>query len=511
MTQLAEPAGSASTSLPTIGHWIGGRHVQGTSGRQGPVFNPATGVQAKWVDFASQEELDAAVATAKAAFPAWRSTSLSKRTEIMFRIRHLVDHHRKDIAALLTAEHGKVPADALGEVARGLENIEFACGIPQLLKGDFSEQVSSGVDVYQIRQPLGVVAGITPFNFPAMVPMWMFANAIASGNTFVLKPSEKDPSASIYLAELLHEAGVPDGVFNVVHGDKVAVDGLLHHPDVAAVSFVGSTPIARYIYETGTRNGKRVQALGGAKNHMLVLPDADINMAADAAVSAGYGSAGERCMAIATVVAVGDAHDPLIEAIKERLPKVKVGPGSDATSEMGPLVTRQHRDKVASYLDSAAEQGATVVADGREHPLFNHSDGFFLGTSLISGVTPEMDCYRDEIFGPVLTVMQVQTYEEALALINDNPYGNGTAIFTRDGGAARQFQYDVNVGMVGVNVPVPVPVAYYSFGGWKASLFGDLHMYGPDGIRFYTRSKVVTSRWPDPATSTVDLGFPRTR
>ncbi len=511
MTQLAEPAGSASTSLPTIGHWIGGRHVQGTSGRQGPVFNPATGVQAKWVDFASQEELDAAVATAKAAFPAWRATSLSKRTEILFRIRHLVDHHRKDIAALLTAEHGKVPADALGEVARGLENIEFACGIPQLLKGDFSEQVSSGVDVYQIRQPLGVVAGITPFNFPAMVPMWMFANAIASGNTFILKPSEKDPSASIYLAELLHEAGVPDGVFNVVHGDKVAVDGLLHHPDVAAVSFVGSTPIARYIYETGTRNGKRVQALGGAKNHMLVLPDADINMAADAAVSAGYGSAGERCMAIATVVAVGDAHDPLIEAIKERLPKVKVGPGSDATSEMGPLVTRQHRDKVASYLDSAAEQGATVVADGREHPLFSHSDGFFLGTSLISGVTPEMDCYRDEIFGPVLTVMQVQTYEEALALINDNPYGNGTAIFTRDGGAARQFQFDVNVGMVGINVPVPVPVAYYSFGGWKASLFGDLHMYGPDGIRFYTRSKVVTSRWPDPSTSTVDLGFPRTR
>ena len=511
MTQLAEPAGSASTSLPTIGHWIGGRHVQGTSGRQGPVFNPATGVQAKWVDFASQEELDAAVATAKAAFPAWRSTSLSKRTEILFRIRHLVDHHRKDIAALLTAEHGKVPADALGEVARGLENIEFACGIPQLLKGDFSEQVSSGVDVYQIRQPLGVVAGITPFNFPAMVPMWMFANAIAAGNTFILKPSEKDPSASVYIAELLHEAGVPDGVFNVVHGDKVAVDGLLHHPDVAAVSFVGSTPIARYIYETGTRNGKRVQALGGAKNHMLVLPDADINMAADAAVSAGFGSAGERCMAIATVVAVGDAHDPLIEAIKERLPKVKVGPGSDASSEMGPLVTKQHRDKVASYLDSAAEQGATVVADGREHPLFSHSDGFFLGTSLISGVTPEMDCYRDEIFGPVLTVMQVQTYEEALTLINDNPYGNGTAIFTRDGGAARQFQFDVNVGMVGINVPVPVPVAYYSFGGWKASLFGDLHMYGPDGIQFYTRSKVVTSRWPDPATSTVDLGFPRTR
>ena len=511
MTQLAEPAGSASTSLPTIGHWIGGRHVQGTSGRQGPVFNPATGVQAKWVDFASEEELDAAVAAAKAAFPAWRATSLSKRTEILFRIRHLVDHHRKDIAALLTAEHGKVPSDAQGEVARGLENIEFACGIPQLLKGGFSEQVSTGVDVYQIRQPLGVVAGITPFNFPAMVPMWMFANAIACGNTFILKPSEKDPSASIYIAELLHEAGVPDGVFNVVHGDKVAVDGLLDHPDVSAVSFVGSTPIARYIYETGTRNGKRVQALGGAKNHMLVLPDADINMAADAAVSAGYGSAGERCMAIATVVAVGDVHDPLIEAITERLPKVKIGPGSDASSEMGPLVTRQHRDKVASYLDSAVEQGATVVADGREHPLYSHSDGFFLGTSLISGVTPEMDCYRDEIFGPVLTVMHVETYDEALQLINDNPYGNGTAIFTRDGGAARQFQFDVNVGMVGINVPIPVPVAYYSFGGWKASLFGDLHMYGPDGIHFYTRSKVVTSRWPDPSTSTVNLGFPQTR
>jgi malonate-semialdehyde dehydrogenase (acetylating) / methylmalonate-semialdehyde dehydrogenase len=511
MTQLAEPAGSASTSLPTIGHWIGGRHVQGTSGRQGPVFNPATGAQAKWVDFASHEELDAAVAAAKAAFPAWRATSLSKRTEILFRVRHLVDHHRKDIAALLTAEHGKVPSDAQGEVARGLENIEFACGIPQLLKGGFSEQVSTGVDVYQIRQPLGVVAGITPFNFPAMVPMWMFANAIACGNTFILKPSEKDPSASIYIAELLHEAGLPDGVFNVVHGDKVAVDGLLNHPDVSAVSFVGSTPIARYIYETGTRNGKRVQALGGAKNHMLVLPDADINMAADAAVSAGYGSAGERCMAIATVVAVGDVHDPLIEAITERLPKVKIGPGSDSSSEMGPLVTRQHRDKVASYLDSAAEQGATVVADGREPPLFSQSDGFFLGTSLISGVTAEMDCYRDEIFGPVLTVMHVETYDEALQLINDNPYGNGTAIFTRDGGAARQFQFDVNVGMVGINVPIPVPVAYYSFGGWKASLFGDLHMYGPDGIQFYTRSKVVTSRWPDPSTSTVDLGFPRTR
>ena len=511
MTQLAEPAGSSSISLPTIGHWIGGKPVAGTSGRQGPVFNPATGAQAKWVDFASPEELDAAVAAAKAAFPAWRATSLSKRTDIMFRIRNLVDAHRHDLAALLTAEHGKVPSDALGELARGIENLEFATGIPQLLKGGFSEQVSTGVDVYQIRQPLGVVAGITPFNFPAMVPMWMFANAIATGNAFILKPSEKDPSASLLLAELLREAGVPDGVFSVVQGDKVVVDGILAHPDIAAVSFVGSTPIAKYIYETGTRNGKRVQALGGAKNHMLVLPDADVNMAADAAVSAGYGSAGERCMAIATVVAVGDVHAPLVDAIKARLPQVKVGPGSDPTAEMGPLVTKQHRDKVASYLESAADQGATIVADGREHPLYEGSDGFFLGTSLIDHVTPEMDCYRDEIFGPVLTVMRVDTYEEALGLINDNPYGNGTAIFTRDGGAARQFQFDVNVGMVGINVPIPVPVAYYSFGGWKASLFGDLNMYGPDGIQFYTRSKVVTSRWPDPATSSVNLGFPQTR
>jgi len=383
--------------------------------------------------------------------------------------------------------------------------------VPHLLKGGYSEQVSGGVDVYQIRQPLGVVAGITPFNFPAMVPMWMFANAIACGNTFILKPSEKDPSAGIYMAELLAEAGVPAGVFNVVNGDKVAVDRILEHPDIAAVSFVGSTPIARYIYETGTKHGKRVQALGGAKNHMVVLPDADIDMAADAAVSAAYGSSGERCMAIATVVAVGDVADPLVEAIGRRLPKIKVGPGTDPSAEMGPLVTKVHRDKVASYLDSATDQGATVVADGREHPLYRESDGFFLGVSLIDDVKPDMDCYRDEIFGPVLTVTRVKTYDEALALVNDNPYGNGTAIFTRDGGAARQYQFDVNVGMVGINVPIPVPVAYYSFGGWKASLFGDLHMYGPEGIQFYTRAKVVTSRWPDPGTSKVDLGFPRTR
>jgi malonate-semialdehyde dehydrogenase (acetylating)/methylmalonate-semialdehyde dehydrogenase len=513
MTQLAEPgtARTDSTAPGRVSHWIGGRIVAGTSGREGPVYDPATGQVTRHVDFASVDEVAAAVAAAKAAFPGWRSTSLSKRTDIMFKIRNLVEKHREELAAHLTAEHGKVPSDALGEIARGLENLEFATGIPSLLKGGYSEQVSGGVDVYQIRQPLGVVAGITPFNFPAMVPMWMFATAIAAGNTFVLKPSEKDPSASNYLAELLHEAGVPDGVFNVVHGDKVAVDAILEHPDIAAVSFVGSTPIARYIYETGTKAGKRVQALGGAKNHMIVLPDADIEMAADAAVSAGYGSAGERCMAIATIVAVGDVADPLVEAIKRRLPKINVGPGSDPSSEMGPLVTKQHRDKVASYLDSGPAQGAVVVTDGREHPLYDESDGFFLGVSLIDHVTPEMDAYRDEIFGPVLTVMRVKTYDEAVRLVNDNPYGNGTAIFTRDGGAARQFQFEVQAGMVGINVPIPVPVAYYSFGGWKHSLFGDLHMYGPEGVQFYTRAKIVTSRWPDPGTSKIDLGFPRTR
>ena len=513
MTQIAEP-GATRTETPSTGrvsHWINGRAVAGTSGRQGPVYDPATGAVTKHVDFASVDEVATAVAAARAAFPGWRATSLSKRTDIMFRIRNLVEQRRKEIAALLTAEHGKVPSDALGEIARGLENLEFSTGIPNLLKGGFSEQASTGIDVYQIRQPLGVVAGITPFNFPAMVPMWMFANAIACGNTFILKPSEKDPSASVFMAELLAEAGVPDGVFNVIHGDKVAVDAILEHPDIAAVSFVGSTPIARYIYETGTRNGKRVQALGGAKNHMIVLPDADIDMAADAAVSAGYGSAGERCMAVATVVAVGDVADPLVDAIKARLPKVKIGPGSDPEAEMGPLVTQQHRDKVASYLDSGAAQGATVVADGREHPLYKESDGFFLGVSLIDQVTPQMDCYRDEIFGPVLTVMRVKTYDEAVRLVNENAYGNGTAIFTRDGGAARQFQFEVEAGMVGINVPIPVPVAYYSFGGWKGSLFGDLHMYGPEGIQFYTRAKIVTQRWPDPGTSKIDLGFPRTR
>jgi len=498
-----------TTELKLIGHWIGGESVRGTSGRKGPVYNPATGEQAGEVDFASVEEIDRAVAAAKAAFPEWRTWSLSKRADLMFRIYQLFDEHREDLARLLTAEHGKVLSDAMGEVQRGIEVIEFVCGIPKLLKGDYSEQASTGIDVFSIRQPLGVVAGITPFNFPAMVPMWMWAPAIACGNTFVLKPSEKDPSASILAAELLKEAGVPDGVFNVVQGDKVAVDRILEHPDIAAVSFVGSTPIARYVYETGTKNGKRVQALGGAKNHMVVLPDADIEMAADAAVSAGYGSAGERCMAISVVVAVGDAADQIVDAIKERLPKVKVGDGLDPSSEMGPLITRAHRDKVASYLDSGPEQGATLVADGRE--TSPDGDGFFLGVSLLDNVTPEMDAYRDEIFGPVLSVVRVPTYDEALHLVNENPYGNGVALFTRDGGVARRFQFDVNVGMVGINVPIPVPVAYYSFGGWKNSLFGDRHIYGPEGIDFYTRTKAVTSRWPDPATSKVDLGFPQTR
>jgi malonate-semialdehyde dehydrogenase (acetylating) / methylmalonate-semialdehyde dehydrogenase len=511
MTELAPaPAEDAvqTTEVPRIGHWIGGRAVAGRSGRSGPVYNPAAGIVSGAVDFASVEEVDSAVAAAKQAFPAWRALSLSRRAELMFAIRELVHARREEMARILTREHGKVLSDALGEVTRGLEVIEYACGIPTLLKGGFSEQASTGVDVYSIRQPLGVVAGITPFNFPAMVPMWMWAPALACGNCFILKPSEKDPSASLYVAELLREAGVPDGVFDVVQGDKVAVDRLLEHPDVSAVSFVGSTPIARYIYETGTKHGKRVQALGGAKNHMVVLPDADIEMAADAAVSAAYGSAGERCMAVSVVVAVGGAGPTLVEAIKGRLPRIQVGNGMEPGVEMGPLITREHRDKVASYLDSGADQGATVVADGRETAP---DEGFFLGPSLLDDVTPEMDAYRDEIFGPVLSVVHTETYDEALRLVNENQYGNGTAIFTRDGGVARQFQFDVNVGMVGINVPIPVPVAYYSFGGWKASLWGDSHAYGPESIHFYTRGKVVTSRWPDPATSAVDLGFPQTR
>ena len=495
--------------MRVIDHWINGAKVSSTSGRTSPVYNPATGQQQASVGLASVAEVDAAVAAAKEAFKSWRHTSLSKRSEIMFAFRELANANRAKIIELVSIEHGKVPSDAAGELARGMENIEFACGIPSLLKGGFSEQVSGGVDVYSIKQPLGVVAGITPFNFPAMVPMWMFANAIATGNCFILKPSEKDPSAALYLAELLAQAGLPPGVFTVLQGDKVAVDRILEHPDIAAVSFVGSTPIAKYIYATGTANGKRVQALGGAKNHMIVLPDADINMAADAAVSAAYGSAGERCMAISVVVAVGNIGDAIVDAIAARLPKLKVGPGTDPDAEMGPLITGEHRDKVASYLAGAAGEGAAVVVDGRDDDL--PAEGFFLGASLVDKVKPGMKVYDDEIFGPVLAVTRVETYEEAVDLVNEHQYGNGTAIFTRDGGAARQFQFDINVGMVGINVPIPVPVAYYSFGGWKASLFGDSNMYGPAGIEFYTRTKTITSRWPDPATSSVDLGFPRTR
>jgi malonate-semialdehyde dehydrogenase (acetylating)/methylmalonate-semialdehyde dehydrogenase len=491
------------TAVKPINHWISGAPYEGQSGRTGAVYNPATGEQTGAVDFATVEEVDRAVQAAKEAAPAWRALSLAKRAELLFAIRELVHARREEIARILTSEHGKVLSDAMGEVTRGLEVIEFCCGIPHLLKGGMTEQASTGVDVYSIRQPLGVVAGITPFNFPAMVPMWMWAPAIACGNTFILKPSEKDPSASIYTAELLKEAGLPDGVFNVVHGDKVAVDAILEHPDIAAVSFVGSTPIARYVYEKATSTGKRCQALGGAKNHMIVLPDADIDMAADAAVSAAYGSAGERCMAVSLLVAVGDVADPLIDAIRERIPNVKIGDGMDSSSEMGPLITREHRDKVASYLDEGK-----VIVDGREGCP---DDGFFLAPSLIDDVKPGMRAYDDEIFGPVLGITRVSTYEEAVRLVNENPYGNGTAIFTRDGGVARQFQFEVQAGMVGVNVPIPVPVAYYSFGGWKDSLFGDRHIYGPEGIDFYTRTKVVTSRWPDPATSSIDLGFPQTR
>jgi len=491
-----------------ISHWIEGREQAGTSGRSSSVFNPAIGVVTGEVDLASTAEVDLAVASARDAATSWRETSLSRRSGVLFAFRHLLHERADELAAIITAEHGKVHSDALGEIARGLENVEFAAGVPQLMKGGFSEQAGTDVDVYSIRQPLGVVAGITPFNFPAMVPLWMCANAIATGNAFVLKPSEKDPSAALFLARLWQDAGLPDGVFTVLHGDKEAVDALLHHPDVAAISFVGSTPIAKYIYETGTAHGKRVQALGGAKNHALVLPDADLEVAADAIVSAAYGAAGERCMALSVAVAVGEIADPLVEAIALRLPKLVIGDGSRADTDMGPLITREHRDKVRGYVDAGEASGATVVVDGRDCAL---EDGFFLGTTLLDHVTPDMTVYTDEIFGPVLGVVRVSSYDEGLALINSNPFANGTAIFTRDGGAARRFQFDVEVGMVGINVPIPVPVAYYSFGGWKASLFGDTHMYGPEGINFYTRGKVVTSRWPDPATSSVDLGFPRTR
>ncbi len=494
-----------------ITHWIGGKPTGGVAERHGDVYDPATGQISGQVDFATLAEVDLAVAAASDAFAQWRRVSLTKRATVLFAFRELVKQNIAELAALITAEHGKVASDAAGEVARGLEVVEFACGIPHLLKGGFSENVSTGVDSYSIRQPVGVVAGITPFNFPAMVPMWMFPLAIACGNTFILKPSEKDPSASLLLAELWAEAGLPDGVFNVVQGDKVAVDSILTHPDIKAVSFVGSTPIARYVYETGTRAGKRVQALGGAKNHMIVLPDADLDLAADAATSAGFGSAGERCMAVSALVAVDPVGDELVGRISDRIANLRVGPGTDERSEMGPLVTGPHRDKVASYLDSGVTEGATLAVDGRVHPVIGGDPsgaGFWLGPSVLDHVTPAMSCYTDEIFGPVLSVLRVPTYEAAVQLVNDSPYGNGVAVFTNDGGAARRFVSEAEIGMVGVNVPIPVPMAYYSFGGWKASLFGDTHVHGTEGVHFYTRGKVVTSRWLDPSHGGVNLGFP---
>ncbi|WP_327584708.1 CoA-acylating methylmalonate-semialdehyde dehydrogenase [Nonomuraea sp. NBC_00507] len=498
--------------MKTVNHWINGALGDG-SGRTAELFNPATGEVSGHVALASVADVDAAVAAAVAAFPAWRDASLVKRSQVLFRFRELMYAHRDELAALISAEHGKVHSDALGEVARGLEVVEFACGIPHLLKGGYSEGVSTRVDSYSIRQPLGVVAGITPFNFPAMVPMWMYPIAIACGNTFILKPSEKDPSASLLMARLWQEAGLPDGVFNVVQGDKVAVDRLLEHPDVRGVSFVGSTPIARYVYETGTAHGKRVQALGGAKNHMLVLPDADLDLVADSAVSAGFGSAGERCMAISVVLAVDPIGDELVQKIVERVDKLVIGPGDDPKSEMGPLVTAAHRDKVASYLDLGVEEGAKLVVDGRETPVLGGgkaagTPGFWLGPTVLDHVPAGSRTHTDEIFGPVLSIVRVGSYEEGLEVINGGVYGNGTAIFTNDGGAARRFQNEVEVGMVGINVPIPVPMAFYSFGGWKSSLFGDTHVHGTEGVHFYTRGKVVTSRWLDPSHGGVSLGFP---
>ncbi|MBO3746690.1 CoA-acylating methylmalonate-semialdehyde dehydrogenase [Streptosporangiaceae bacterium NEAU-GS5] len=491
--------------MKLVSHWIDGASAV-TGGRTSDVFNPATGAVSGQADLADEATVDRAVEAAKRAFPAWRDTSLVKRTQILFRFRELLDQNRDALAERITAEHGKVHADALGEVARGLEVVEFACGIPHLLKGGFSENVSTSVDSFSLRQPLGVVGGITPFNFPAMVPMWMFPVAIACGNTFVLKPSERDPSASLLIAELWQRAGLPDGVFNVVQGDKVAVDRLLTHPDVKAVSFVGSTPIARYVYETGTAHGKRVQALGGAKNHMLVLPDADLDLVADSAVSAGFGSAGERCMAISVVLAVDPIGDDLVSKIAERTRKIKVGAGDDPASEMGALVTKVHRDKVASYLDLGEGK---IVVDGREN--LPEGGGFWLGPTVIDHVPAGSRTHREEIFGPVLSIVRVSSYEEGVELINSGEYGNGTAIFTNDGGAARRFQNEVEVGMIGVNVPIPVPMAFYSFGGWKASLFGDTHVHGTEGVHFYTRGKVVTSRWLDPSHGGVNLGFPTNR
>jgi malonate-semialdehyde dehydrogenase (acetylating)/methylmalonate-semialdehyde dehydrogenase len=492
--------------MSEITHWINGKSFDDGAKRHGDIFNPATGESSKKVAFGTAATVDSAVKAATDAFAEWRHSSLTKRVNVLFAFRELVNTNKEKIAALITAEHGKVLSDAAGEVTRGLEVVEFACGIPHLLKGGFSEEVSTGVDVYSIRQALGPVAIISPFNFPAMVPMWFFPVAIACGNTVIVKPSEKDPSAAMFLAQLWKEAGLPDGVFNVVHGDKEVVDAILTHPGIKSVSFVGSTPIAKYVYETGTKSGKRVQALGGAKNHMVVLPDADLNLAADAAINAGFGSAGERCMAISALVVVEPVADELVAKIKERALKLITGDGTKG-ADMGPLVTQVHRDKVASYVDAGEKEGATIVVDGRT--VNPGGNGFWLGPTLFDHVTPQMSIYTDEIFGPVLSVIRVKTYDEALALVNSHQYGNGTAIFTNDGGAARRYQNEVEVGMVGINVPIPVPMAYYSFGGWKNSLFGDSHAHGTEGVHFFTRGKVVTSRWLDPSHGGINLGFPQ--
>jgi malonate-semialdehyde dehydrogenase (acetylating)/methylmalonate-semialdehyde dehydrogenase len=492
--------------MKSISHWVNGSMMADKPERTGEIFNPATGEVSGTVAFADAATVDKIVNISEKAFEQWRHASLTKRTQVLFSFRELVNKNKEKIAALITAEHGKVLSDAQGEVTRGLEVVEFACGIPHLLKGGFSEEVSTGVDVYSIRQPLGPVAIISPFNFPAMVPMWFFPIALACGNTVIVKPSEKDPSAIMFIAELLKEAGLPDGVFNVIHGDKVAVDALLNHPKIKSISFVGSTPIAKYVYENGTKSGKRVQALGGAKNHMIVLPDADLELAADAAINAGFGSAGERCMAISAIVAVEPIADKLIEKIKERALKIKTGDGTKG-ADMGPLVTKIHRDKVASYIAAGEKEGAKVVVDGRDIKV--DGDGFWLGPTLFDQVKPNMSIYLEEIFGPVLSVIRVKSYDEALKLVNDHQYGNGTAIFTNDGGAARRFQNEVEVGMVGINVPIPVPMAYFSFGGWKNSLFGDSHAHGTEGVHFFTRGKVVTSRWLDPSHGGINLGFPQ--
>jgi malonate-semialdehyde dehydrogenase (acetylating)/methylmalonate-semialdehyde dehydrogenase len=492
-----------------VGHWIAGADVAGSAhDRYGDVFNPATGELARRVSLASPEQVDAAVKAAAAAFPAWSAMPALRRARVMFKFKELAERHSAELAAAITAEHGKVFSDAEGEVIRGLEVVEFACGIPQLLKGEFSEQVGTGIDMYSIRQPLGVCVGITPFNFPAMVPMWMFPVALACGNTFVLKPSERDPSTALLIARLLKDAGLPDGVFNVVQGDKVAVDALLHHPQVSAVSFVGSTPIARYIHDTAAAQGKRVQALGGAKNHMVVMPDADLAQAVDAVIGAAYGSAGERCMAVSVTVAVGDIADALVARLKERVPAIKVADGMDPSAEMGPLVTRTHFDKVKGYVDTGVAEGARLVVDGRGLSVPGREKGFFLGGCLFDDVTPQMRIYQEEIFGPVLCIVRARDFEEVLQLVNSHEFGNGTAIFTRDGDAAREFAHRVQIGMVGINVPIPVPMAFHSFGGWKASLYGDHHMHGPEGVRFYTRYKAVTQRWPAGIRAGADFAIP---